>query len=48
MRALLLDLFDELRLFWAKRPRKGFDPSRPMSATDAQKFRAGLILTRAS
>lgn len=44
---LLLDLFDELRLFWAKRPRKGFDPSRPMSDSAMRLFCAGGLIKEA-
>lgn len=46
MIALLLDLYDELRLFWTPRPtrRKGFNPARPMTATQARRLASrGLI-----
>lgn len=48
MIALLLELFDELRLFWAprpwNRPRKGFNPAQPMSDAAVRRFASrGLI-----
>lgn len=44
MIALLLDLWSELRLFWAKRPRKGFNPAQPMSDAAVRRFASrGLI-----
>lgn len=46
MISLLLDLWDELRLFWTPRPtrRKGFNPARPMDATQARRLACGGTL----
>lgn len=41
---LLLDLWFELRLFWAPNPRKGFNPAQPMSDAAVRRFASrGLI-----
>jgi hypothetical protein len=45
MRALLLDLWSELRLFWIQRPRKA--KPRPMDNKAAKLFTVGGLIKEA-